>query len=262
MVGGGSADGSARPEGYDVTEIPEHLLKRSRERRGAVGLPGGEGSSDASGSTSSSSAPAVAASAAPAAAAKAPAAAPKAAAPKPVRPEVLAAQTRKKIPFWAMPVLGLLPVWLFIYAEAMSPPTVTVTGPLAEGATVYANCSGCHGATGGGGAGYQLSEGAVHKTFPKFEDQLAFVANGSPAAGTPYGDPAVGRIAGARGGALMPVWKASLSQPELIAVICHERFSLQGLSADNPGEYAEEFAKWCAPDAPEFLKAEEAAAAG
>lgn len=244
-----------------MTEIPEHLLKRSRERRGAVGLPGGEGSSDASGSASSSSAPAVAASAAPAAAAKAPAPTPKAAAPKPIRPEVLAAQTRKKIPFWAMPVLGLLPVWLFIYAEAMSPPTVTVTGPLAEGATVYGQCSGCHGATGGGGAGYQLSEGSVRKTFPKFEDQLAFVSNGSPAPGSPYGDPEVGRISGARGGALMVAWsKAGLTAPELIAVICHERFSLQGLSGDNPGEFADEYAEWCAPEAPKYLEAEEAAA--
>ncbi|MGE0307138.1 MAG: c-type cytochrome [Acidimicrobiia bacterium] len=245
-----------------MTEIPEHLLKRSRERRGAVGLPGGEGSSDASGSASSTSAPAVAAKAAPAAAAKAPAPAPKVAAPKPDRPEVLAAKTRKKIPFWAMPVLGLLPVWLFIYAEAMSPPTVTVTGPLAEGAALYTEkgCSGCHGATGGGGAGYQLSEGSVHKTFPKFEDQLAFVANGSPAVGTPYGDPAVGRISGARGGAVMAVWKEQLTGPELIAVVCHERFSLQGLSGDNPGDYAEEYAEWCAPEAPKFLEAEEAAA--
>ncbi|MGD9794056.1 MAG: hypothetical protein AB7V43_11295, partial [Acidimicrobiia bacterium] len=80
-----------------MTEIPEHLLKRSRERRGAVGLPGGEGSSDASGSASSTSAPAVAAKAAPAAAAKAPAPAPQGAAPKPGRPEVLAARTRQKI---------------------------------------------------------------------------------------------------------------------------------------------------------------------
>ena len=74
-----------------VTEIPEHLLKRSKERRGA--LAGETG--DAAPAAPAASAPAVA-KAAPVAAA--PAAPPP---PKPDPAYVTAAKTRKKIPFWA-----------------------------------------------------------------------------------------------------------------------------------------------------------------
>jgi hypothetical protein len=249
MVVRSPADELSRPERPYVTEIPEHLLKRSRERRGAVGLPGGE---TPAGEPGTAVAPAAAATPAPA---KAKAAAPKAPVVKPDRPEVAAAKARRKVPFWALPVLGLLPIWLFIYAEAMSPPTKKLTGPLAEGATVFANCAGCHGANGAGGAGYQLNEGSVRKTFPNFADQLTFVSNGSPGAGKAYGDPARGRISGALGGGQMAVWKNQLTPKQLIAVVCHERFTLQGLGADNQGAYAAEYAKYCAPDAPEFAKA-------
>jgi hypothetical protein len=247
-----------------VTEIPEHLLKRSRERRGA--LSGGEGAVE--GGTEASSAaeggatsvPAVAKAPAPA---KAAAPAPRVEAPKPLRPEVIAAKTRKKIPFWAMPVLGLLPVWAFIYAESMSPPEIRLTGPLAEGETLFGQCSSCHGDTGGGGIGYQLSEGEVIKSFATFESQLEFISKGNVAfAGKPYG---TGRhIGGQRGAAgTMPAWLntepgGQFTKAEVIAVVCHERFTLQGLTADNPGNRAAEYAKWCAPEAPEFIAAEEA----
>jgi hypothetical protein len=39
-------------------------------------------------------------------------------------------------------------------------------------------CSGCHGATGGGGTGPQLSGGAVVRKYPNIEDQIAVVEHG------------------------------------------------------------------------------------
>ena len=89
-----------------------------------------------------------------------------------------------------MPVLAALPIWVFIYMEAMSPVKAQATGALAVGAQVFANkCSACHGNGGEGGTGYKLNEGEVLKTFPKLEDQVKFVFNGSPGVGKPYGDP-------------------------------------------------------------------------
>ena len=93
-----------------VTEIPEHLLKRSRERRSAIGK--GDDNAEAAESTPSTT-PATTASSAPATTSSAPAAtgpaprtaAPEPAAPPPPKPEpvyVQAEKQRKKIPFWAM----------------------------------------------------------------------------------------------------------------------------------------------------------------
>src|SRR5688500_9699603 len=99
--------------GGPVTEIPEHLLKRSKERRSAMGR--GEGSADAGAETPAATTDAPAD--APAAVAKAPATpAPKAAEPAPkveapIPPYIEAARRRRRIPVWAMPVLALLPVW-------------------------------------------------------------------------------------------------------------------------------------------------------
>jgi hypothetical protein len=110
-----------------VTEIPEHLLNRSKARRAAAS---GESTGDAS--------PAVAASATPAAAAPAKknvAPAPKAAIPDPVY--VTAAKNRRKIPFWAMSALALLPVWALIYFIAVVPSEKVVEGPTAIGTAVY-----------------------------------------------------------------------------------------------------------------------------
>jgi hypothetical protein len=246
-----------------VTEIPEHLLKRSRERRGALSAGGGGDGGDASGtdpggsSEGGASVPAVAKAATPA---KAAAPTPRIEAPKPLRPEVIAAKNRKKIPFWAMPVLALLPVWGFIYAESMSPPEVRLTGPLAEGETLYSNCSSCHGDSGGGGVGYQLNEGEVLKSFANVESQVDFISKGNIAfAGKPYGTGRhIGGVKGIPGS--MPSWtEQGFTKAQIIAVVCHERFTMQGLTGDNPGTQAAEYAKWCAPDAPEFVKAEEEA---
>ena len=117
-----------------MTEIPEHLLKRSRDRRAALGLGGGQEGEAAAGGETPAAAPATSTEAAPvAAAAPAGPAARKAAAapappppPKPDAPYVAAAKSRPKIPFWAMAALSLMPIWLFMYVRSVTePPAIT-----------------------------------------------------------------------------------------------------------------------------------------
>ena len=185
-----------------MTEIPEHLLKRSRERRSAIGQGDDAATSDSAPSsspaTTASSAPATtAAAAAPAATGPAPrTAAPAPAAPPPPAPEpvyVQAAKQRKKIPFWAMATLSLMPLWAFMYVRAVTQPPEVVEGPLGTGSEIYSNCASCHGAAGGGGVGYPFEGQSVLQTFPHIEDQIRYVYYGTEgynAAGVEiYGNP-------------------------------------------------------------------------
>lgn len=222
-----------------VTEIPEHLLRRSKERRSALGL-GGDGGGDAGGDAPAA-APAAGnpstdvtptATAAPAAA-PAPLAAAAPPPPPPPAPYVLAAQSRRKIPFWAVPVLALLPVWGFVYAGSLAEPEEDLSDPvLVLGEEVYRNCAGCHGANGGGGAGRPLNEGDVLLTFPDIADQVEWVREGSAlvgGAGNPYGSPdrpGGQRISGEGGYGQMPGF--DLTEEELIAVSRYEREVLSG----------------------------------
>ena len=183
-----------------MTEIPEHLLKRSRDRRAALGLGGGQ-EGEAAGGEAGAATPAASSPATPEAAA-APAAPKgrKAAAaptppppPKPDPPYVAAAKRRPKIPFWAMAALSLMPIWLFMYVRSVTEPPEVASGPLGIGAEVYGSCQSCHGSTGEGGSGRPLSGGEVLETFPHIEDQLRFVYFGTAEyniAGVPiYGNP-------------------------------------------------------------------------
>ncbi|MEP6661069.1 MAG: hypothetical protein ABJD24_14225 [Acidimicrobiales bacterium] len=258
-----------------MTEIPEHLLKRSQERRQAVAGSGGAGSPETAGTSEAaggaapgeaveSAAPTpvpTAAAAAPAARTpREPAAPPP---PKPLPPYVLAAQARRRIPFWAMPVLAALPIWLFVYMEAMSPVKQRATGALAVGTQVFATCSACHGNGGEGGTGYKLNEGEVLKTFPKLEDQVKFVFNGSPGVGKPYGDPARAggqRISGALAGGQMIPWgiDGGLSAAQIVGAVCEERYVISGADP-NDANWQKEYTDWCAPDAPKYAAALDAA---
>ncbi|MGE0877061.1 MAG: cytochrome c [Acidimicrobiia bacterium] len=216
-----------------MTEIPEHLLRRSKERRGALGLPGGEdgGAGAPAASTPSASAPAPAAgAAAPPATPRAPREPAAAPPPPPVPAYVQAAHRRRKLPFWAVPALAALPVWGFVYMEAMSPPKVKLAGPLAIGAEVYTNCSSCHGANGEGGVGRPLNNGEVLKSFDTFEEQVEWTKKGTDGfKGQPYGN---GRHVGGSFGA-MPGFAASLTEAEIEAVVCHERVTMQNLAVDD-----------------------------
>jgi mono/diheme cytochrome c family protein len=170
---------------------------------------------------------------------------------------VAAARRRVKLPTWAMAVAGLLPLWGLLYIWSLSPTEEEVEGPLAVGEEVYGSCSSCHGATGGGGLGYAFTNGEVLKTFPTLEEQVAFVYTGNaPYLGGSYGDPnreGGARVAGARGA--MPQWGTEaggeLTDIELIAVVCHERYTLGG-----GDEASDEFVAWCAPDAPSYAAVE------
>ena len=166
-----------------MTEIPEHLLKRSRDRKSAGG--------DASSSEASASTPATT-TAAPVA--KVVAETPvKAAVSKPEPAYIKAAKSRGRIPSWAMATLALLPIFLFMYVRGLQPQKAEASGPIAIGIENYGACASCHGADGGGGAGRVLKDGESLKTFPHIEDMLNWVYAGTEAyeaAGVAtYGDP-------------------------------------------------------------------------
>jgi hypothetical protein len=252
-----------------LTEIPEHLLNRSRERRAALGLGGDEAGSApapaaATPATTAAATPAAAAPAAPAGRAAAPAA-PAAPKPKPDSVVVAAYKRRRRIPFWAMAALGFLPIWGFMYARAVTAQPVEAAGPLAVGEETYAGCQSCHGANGEGGSGRQFSDGEVLLTFPHIEDQLRFVYFGTAgynAAGVDsYGNPdreGGPHLTGSLGE--MPPQGAeaggSLTDAEILGVVCHERYALGG--ADEGGDFAEEFEKWCSEESELFAELEAA----
>jgi mono/diheme cytochrome c family protein len=247
-----------RIERTGVTEIPEHLLKRSKERKAAA-AGGGDGAA-----TPTVSTPAVVAGAAPAARAAASAPVVKVAVPKPELPALRAAKTRKRIPIWAMPVVAGLPIWGLMYFMAIKAEKVRVTGPLAEGAQVYNNCAACHGTDGGGGSGYSFQNNSVWLTFPTIEQQIRYVYNGTKGfKGLPYGSPdrpGGSRIGGVKGN--MPNWGeksgGSLTDPELVSVICHERHTLAPPSDAALKAAAEkELETWCSPEGKKWLEVEE-----
>jgi len=222
-----------------VTEIPEHLLKRSQAAKAKA--TGAEAPAD---TPAASTSPAVVAPSAPAAPAAARAAAPVPAAPKPDIPVVAAYKARKKVPSWAMLALSILPVWAFMYLRAVTPQEVEAVGPLASGAAVYNVCSSCHGGAGEGGVGYAFTNGEVIKTFPHIEDQLRFVYFGSQAyqdAGIDiYGNPdREGGPHRTKAMGVMPAQMGALTDVEILDVVCHERYTLGGY------EEGEEFEKWC-----------------
>jgi mono/diheme cytochrome c family protein len=250
-----------------VTEIPEHLLKRSRERRSAIGQGGDDA---AAGDAPAASTPATTTPAtttpATAPAASAPAArtaAPEPAAPPPPKPDpvyVQAAKQRRKIPFWAMATLSLMPVWAFMYVRAVTEPPEVVEGPLGIGAEIYNSCASCHGAGGGGGVGYAFSGGNVLQTFPRIEDQLRYVHYGTEgynAAGVDiYGNPdreGGPHVTGGLG--VMPAFGSQLTQYEIVAVVCHERYTLGGADPTSE-EWADEYETWCSEEAPVFTDLE------
>lgn len=246
-----------------MTEIPEHLLKRSRERRAALGggsgdagdaggAPPPDAGAEAGGGQAASGAPVPATTAPRPAATPAPAPAPPPP-PKPVPAYVRAAETRQKVPYWALPVVAALPLWLGLYVMGMEPVTQEVTGPLAEGEEVYSNCSSCHGAGGEGGVGYQLNGGEIMRSFDSVAQIFPWIAGGTAGyAGQPYGN---GRHIGGQLGQ-MPAWEGQLSAAEIIAVSCHEYFTLGG--ADPTDErFAADYEQWCAPEAPGYVEVEE-----
>lgn len=239
-----------------MTEIPEHLLKRSQARKAGGDAAAAAASPAATPAVSAASAPAVAAPKAPAVPAGPPPA-------KPDIPVVAAYKARKKIPVWAMITLSILPLWVFMYVLAMKPVAAKANGPLATGAAVYAkNCTGCHGAGGVGAAGgaYAFTDGDAMTTFPHIEDQLRWVYLGTSAYATAgveiAGDPnreGGPHVVGSNG--LMPGQKGLQTDAEILGAVCEERYALGGVE-----ESGDEWNLWCAEDAPAWIALETGAA--
>jgi mono/diheme cytochrome c family protein len=198
-----------------VTEIPEHLLQRSKERRAAIG---GEEAPAADAPASGEVVEAPAAAPEPVAAAV-PATPEPVKPPEPARPEVAAALSRKKIPYWAMPVLAALPLWAYVYQATLEPAPAGELTPVEEGGVIYtaAACSGCHGGGGAGNASVPaLTE--VLETWPDYRDQMMWVrlgSNGWEEFSDTYGAPAKPINGG------MP--PHTLSDQELALVVLYER---------------------------------------
>ena len=215
-----------------MTEIPEHLLKRSRDAKRAAGLdvPPEASAAPTEAPTESANAPAVASAAAPAAGAPVPIPAAEPPPPEPPKSTWLAnAEGRKKIPYWVMPVLLFLPIWLIMYVGTLEDPTRN-EGVLYEGGNVYAeHCATCHGAEGGGGVGPGFNNGAIIETFGDLEDQIAWVVHGTQgyvdAGRSTYGDT---ELALGGSGANMPAFGAELTTEELIYAVIYERVELGG----------------------------------
>ncbi|MBS1265399.1 MAG: hypothetical protein MAG471_01244 [Acidimicrobiaceae bacterium] len=209
-----------------MTEIPEHLLKRSRQARGSTtDEPADKAADPAPPAGSAGAPPAAEAPSAPEPEAPTPAA--------PVAPYNAAATDRPKIPWWAASALILLPIWAVTYVGTLErPPESSSAGLLAEGAHVYeARCAACHGAGGEGGSGPAMTDGEVLATFPTAAEHIVWVASGSTGVGlgNPYGDDAAGRVVA--GG--MPGFADALTTEELIGVVLYERAHLSHSEFDE-----------------------------
>jgi mono/diheme cytochrome c family protein len=230
-----------------VTEIPEHLLKRAAERRAA--MTGGAAPTEGG---DAAPAPAAGEAVAPAAAEAAPA---KQQAPLPTldaeptpvvpdSPVVAAAKSRKRVPFWAAPVLALLPLWAFIYVYSVQPPPAGDNDPLVIGKEVYtsAGCQGCHGPAGGGdGGGAVLADGEVINTFADPLSMVHWIGYGYTEGARPdgtYGD--LDRPGGPRNIAdlsnQMAAYRDTLSVEELAAVTLYIRSEFGGDLYDPENE--------------------------
>ena len=253
-----------------VTELPEHLLKRSRERRAAVGKGGDAGAADAAADTPKSTAPATTAKAAAPAAPSGPpprSGLPAVPEPESVKPDpvyVTAAKQRRKVPWWAMATLGLMPVWGFMYVRAVTEPVEEAEGPIGLGAEIYNSCAACHGGNGGGGVGYAFAGGEVLESYPNIEDQLRYVYWGTgeynlagiqiPGNPDREGGPHITNALG-----VMPqqgsMAGGGLTDYEILGVVCHARYTLGG-AAPTEGEFAEEFEHWCSEESEIFIQLE------
>ena len=246
-----------------MTEVPEHLLRRSRERRAALGLGGGEGGEGGEGAPPSAAPPSASPpsaappstpppSAEPGESPEAPSAgaavevgvevgAELEATPTPATPPgavaspagaaiAAPAAAGTGVPRWMMPVLVMLPLWAVLYVTALAPHTKAAASltPVELGNQVFhgtGGCSGCHGANGEGGTGPKLAGGEVLKTFPNVADHVAWVQTGSltKAKGTPYGDPKRPGGQHVVQSSDMPGFQGTLSDQQIQAVVTYER---------------------------------------
>jgi mono/diheme cytochrome c family protein len=216
-----------------MTEVPEHLLARSRARREAAGLadPAAPAAAPSTGGEVEVASGASPATAAPSSPAVKPAAAPPPPPPPPPTPPYIKAyDERRKIPFWALPVILLLPLWGFVYANTLTTPSAGADDPLTQGKALFAtNCSSCHGAAGEGGVGPSFQNGAVIATWPDFKDHIRWVHLGS----ANWPDPTYGAQKKPIGSGGMPAFGANqagakLTDLQIALIVRYERETLSG----------------------------------
>ena len=111
-------------------------------------------------------------------------------------------------------------------STAMKP---VVVDPVTIGNQVYhSSCSTCHGSNGEGGVGPALHGGVAAITFPKVQDHIDWVKNGSTglAKNAPYGDP--NRTGGQHVASKndMPGFASSLTPTQIQDVVTYERTKL------------------------------------
>lgn len=213
-----------------MTEIPEHLLNRSRERRAAMGGAADVDDPPAAGGATSAGTPTKAPAAGPASIPAHPAQATAETAPAP-SPMVRAHERRRKVPFWAMPVLAALPLWAYVYTGTLSPPPVG-EGPDVLGEELYAGsgCAGCHGASGTGSGSFPgFTDGRIYETWPSFVEHFEWVRLGSAGWLRERGDTYGATDKPVNGG--MPGFgEGQISDADLLFVVLHER----RLGGQNP----------------------------
>ena len=239
-----------------MTEVPEYLLERSRQRRIDLGLLEDDGSGGAAAATGTPDS-ATLASSGPStadviAAAKADAKLELQAEPGIEPLWVSAARSRTRIPMWALPVMFFLPLWAFVYVKLTEPPPEPVTA-ITEGAATYAaRCVSCHGGAGagseGGGVGRPLYNGEILLTFPRLEaDMLHWLEVGSEGIGIGNSYGATDRPEGAHisgeTGANMPGFGGTLSEYKIYSVARYIREMLSGEQVSDE-EVAASDAKW------------------
>ena len=239
-----------------MTEVPEYLLERSRQRRVDLGLLEDDGSGGTAAVTGTPDS-ATLASSGPSnadviAAAKADAKLELQAEPGIEPLWVSAARSRTRIPMWALPVMFFLPLWAFVYVKLTEPPPEPVTA-ITEGAATYAaRCVSCHGGGGagseGGGVGRPLYNGEVLLTFPRLEtDMLHWLEVGSEGIGIGNSYGATDRPEGAHisgeTGTNMPGFGGILSEYKIYSVARYIREMLSGEQVSDE-EVAARDAKW------------------
>ncbi|HPB46689.1 MAG TPA: hypothetical protein PLP95_12600, partial [Microthrixaceae bacterium] len=116
------------------------------------------------------------------------------------------------------------------YATTNDPQSPKVSGPLTSGATAYSSCAGCHGQTGGGGAGPALTN--VDELFPDPASHVRWVLLGT-AGYQSEGTPTYGADNKPVGGAGNMPSQVALDSSELLSIIRHERETLAGETYDE-----------------------------
>ena len=93
-------------------------------------------------------------------------------------------------------------------------------------------------------------------TFPQIADQLRYVYYGTEGYNAEgidvYGNPdreGGAHVTGERG--VMPAFGEQLTGAEIVAVVCHERYTIGGADPTSE-EFADEYEAWCSPESPLF----------